>query len=410
MCQLALVNLGDPVLNGIFLSSLLQIDSVGNRDGTGFLYLTEDKKKNLTCSLWKTKESADSLFDLGMEIREDITTKYPVMAHVRYASKGIAATENNVHPFEGERFYLAHNGRLYGKDETVSYTSDDSGLESDSLTFLKSLEAEAVIHPEAGIVELLNAVMGNYKGKFALLIYDRFYNKHYVIRGSTADLHIATVGIWKDDKIEGIGFIVNTKKNSLEDALMISTNVAQIVTGRCIVTDEVKELDKETVYEVCGTDLVKIGDLKESAVTYTYTAYNGSPAVYGGGGYTRYVDRDITTTTIPIWKLSDRISKFMEDHFLTIPDIDALFYIFLETSMADVDIADLEKFVTQVIPKISAPKKLRERISKILGVNGTIYQNIYGKVKGLEYPWMLNDPKKLDELCKTLTEIKKTMK
>jgi len=78
--------------------------------------------------------------------------------------------------------------------------------------------------------------------------------------------------------------------------------------------------------------------------------------------------------------------------------------------MADVDIADLEKFVTQVIPRISAPKKLRERISKILGVNGTIYQHVYGKVKGLEYPWMLNDPKKLDELCKTLTEIKKTMK
>jgi predicted glutamine amidotransferase len=408
MCQLALVNLGDPLLNGIFLSSLLQIDSVGNRDGTGFLYLSEDKK-GLSCSLWKTKESADSIYDLGMEIRDDITTKYPVLAHVRYASKGIAATENNVHPFEGERFYLAHNGRLYGKDEAVQWTSDDSGLESDSLIFLKSLEAEAVIHPEAGIVELLNTVMGNYKGKFALLIYDRYNNKHYVIRGSSADLHMAKIGIWNEDKMEEIGFIVNTKKSSLEDAIMISAQVAQIITGRCIVSDKVQELDKETIYEVSGINLVKIGELKEDTVTYTYTTGNGYTGGYGAGGaYTRYVDRG--TASLPIWKLSDRISKFMEDHFLSIPDIDALFYIFLEVSMADAELDDLEKFVTQVIPKISAPKKIRERISKILGENGTIYQHVYGKVKGLEYPWMLNDPKKLDEICKTLTELKKAMK
>ena len=408
MCQLSLVHLSDPVLNSIFLSPLLQIDSVGNRDGTGFLSIVNNKKKQKECLLWKTKDSADCITNLGMEIKDCITTGYPVMSHVRYASKGIAPTDANTHPFEGDRFYLAHNGRLYGKSETVSWTSEDSGLESDSLIFLKSLEAEAVASPDKNIVELLNTVMGNYKGKFALLIYDSVNDKHYAIRGSTADLHIAKVGIWKDNKIEEMGFIVNTKKTSLEDALMISTQIAQIITGKYIVNDEITELEKETIYEVQGIDLVKIGELKENTVTYTST-YNGyaagyQPVVRGG------VPTGNTTSDLPIWKYSDRISKFMEEHFLSIPDIDALFYLFTGVCMADTKLDDLETFVNNVIPKISAPKKVRERISKILGENGTIYQHVYGKVKGLEYPWMLNDPKKLDDLCKTLTDIKKAMK
>ena len=412
MCQLTLVNLNDVELNKLFLSTALQINSsVGNRDGTGFMVINEPKPKRLETVLWKTKESAESIEDLGIEIRNTVSTKYPIMAHVRAASRGIAVTNDNVHPFEGDRFYLAHNGTLYGKDEIISWAgNDDVGLESDSLTFLKSLEAEAKANKKTSIVELLNSVMGNYKGKFAFLIYDTFYDTHYVIRGSTADLHIANVLVVSGEEIECVGFVVNTKKNCLEDALMLFSQTAQIVTGKQYAFAKVEELDKNTIYEVNGITLVKVGELKENPVTYTaYTTYSPYAGMAGAGTGTHagavYVDN-----TVAIWKLSDRISRFMEDHFLSIVDIDALFHIFLGYGIADTDMDDFALFCSDIIPKISASKKLRSRMGTLLGVNGTIHVNMYSKVKGLEYPWMLNDSKMLDELCKAITELKKPVK
>ena len=415
MCQLALVHLGDPVLNGIFLSPLLQVDSATNKDGTGFLAINNNKKGNVSnFTLWKTEMSADCITNLGMAIRECISSNHPVMGHVRYASKGIAPTKENSHPFEGERFYLAHNGRLYDKDAVVEWASDDTGTASDSLAFLTRLEREAVTSPKASIVELLNSAMKDYKGKFAFLIYDCRYNKQYAVRGTTADLHISHIGIENSkDVVTPIGFIVNTKKDSLEDALTIAAQIAQIVTGKYIVYDDATILEKDSIYEVQGIDLVKIGELKESSVTYTYKQCTGM-ATYAG--YSRVYPAATNTNDassnwdIDLHRLMDRVSRFMLDHFLSIPDMDTLFFLFLGIGLADAQRRDLEEFVETVIPKISASKKFRERLEKVMGPAKTVWLLTYKKVRGLEYPWMLNDTKTLNDMYDYIAGINKAMK
>ena len=391
MCQLSLVNLGNPKLNQIFLSTLLQVDSTGNADGTGFLSVNEKHY-----DIWKTKEAADNIGNLGMALRKMITGKYPVMAHVRAASKGIVVTNENAHPFDGERFCLAHNGRLYGKDEQVSwsYVSDDAGLESDSLKFLAALDKTAKDFPDTSVPEMLVATMSDYKGKFALLIYDKVGDKHYIARGKTADLHIVRIYEGSEDDKVQVGFIINTRKNSLLDALTISSQICQIVSESHLSYSTVDELEAESIFEVEGCDIKKVGDIKEGNVVY-YTP----PTTYGQWAGTA----DPANLNLPIWKQSDRLNKFMNDHFLNIFDIDALLYIFLGVAMADVTITDLDTFIIDVIPRISAPKAVREQIKAILPAEGRIYPIIYQSIKGLEYPWMLNTPSMLETMIKQLS-------
>jgi predicted glutamine amidotransferase len=377
---------------------LLQLDSIGNPDGTGILFVNKS-----TTSIYRTKDAASSIDNLGMEIRENITTsKYPVMAHVRYASKGIDVTDDNVHPFEGTRFFLAHNGRLYKKDTVVTYSGiDDTNISSDSLLFLSSLENVAKSNPNGDIVTLLNSAMSQYKGKFAFLIYDKHYDKHYVVRGFSAELHLANISEKTKDSVKPIGFIVNTKKNSLENVIAISSQIAQAVSGRYIVSDDIIELDKETVYEVVGDNLVKVGELKENSVTYT-----------------THVTHVITHTkpvssindSLEIWKYSERINKFMNDHYLSIADIDALFTIFLGIGMANAQPTDLDIFINIVIPVISAGKKTKHRLSQVMDKYSCIYPSIYHKVKDLQYPWMVNDAKTIEAMIKFVGKKNKALK
>lgn len=400
MCQLTLVNLRNKELNRIFLPTLLQLNSQGNQDGTGFLCVNEDD-----IELYKSKDAADDLPDLGLDIRERVLSNYPVIGHVRAASKGIVVTEENAHPFQGKRFTLAHNGRLYKKEEVVrwSNTTDDTGLASDSLVFLNALDAEAEKNPDAPFLDILNSTMSQFKGKFALLIYDSLKDKHYVARGSTADLHIVTIA---DFPLEGgdgnpLGFIVNTKKNTLADAIVISNQIAQSVTGLRVGAGKIEELPKETVFEVVDGTLIKLGEIKENAVTYTYE----NPIQKAVSNYVSGASQ--VNTTLSIWKLSERINKFMGDHFLGITDIDALFYIFLGVGIADSNLSDLDIFCECVIPKISANKKIKKRMGDILDKYGQVYPNMYKNVKGLSYPWMLSSPDKIQELIKALEKFNK---
>jgi len=397
MCQLLLVNLNKKDLNRVFLSTLLQVDANGNQDGTGFLGLRSDGQ----AYLWKTELPADGISNLGAIIVDGVSSNLPIMAHVRAASRGINVNPENAHPFhiKLKRFYLAHNGRLYGNDESPSYTgfaTDDTSIGSDSLKFLTSLEEESIKSPNSGIVELLNATMSSYTGKFALIIYDSYSNKHYVVRGSTADLHMVNIFSQIGEVRRQVGYIVNTKKNSLEDALTISVQIGQIVTGTMISHDDVTELDKDSVYEVEKLTLTKIGELKEKPVIY-------ARAVTQAFSNTRPPNQ-----SIPVWRLSERLLKFMDSHFLTIPDMDALLYLFTGVRMADISDDNLEFFVATIIPKISAPKKIRDKLNSILGDSGRVFPIVYTQVKQLEYPWIISSPKSQNELCDYMEALKKS--
>ena len=391
MCQLLLVNTNNVELNRVFLPTMLQIDSVGNGDGTGWHTVTGKKR-----FMYKSAKSAGDILDLGLDVREYVDSTHSIMAHVRSASKGMPITEENAHPFCGDRFTLAHNGRLYPKDEVVKYTTTtDTSVSSDSLVFLQSLEKAAKKSPELPFLDILNNTMANFKGKFAFMIYDGKTGEQYVIRGATADLHKIEIGSIspKDNLVTKIGYLVNTRKNSLEDAVSLSIQVAQAVTGIRLAWGPTIELEKNTVYRADGVDLVEIGKVVENPVTYVseptyYNGYNGyhsSRRAHGG-------ENDNPNIQLPVWRFAQQISTFMKSHFLGIYDIDAIMDMFLGVSMADASIDDLERFVRFVIPRVSAPKKVRDRLLKALGAGGSIYPTIYtsGAIKGLEYPWMMN--------------------
>ena len=182
MCQLCAVNLNNSALNSIFLSTQLTIDAIGNQDGTGFITTEKGGKINL----WKSKLAADDIENLGSIIKDHVINSNPIIAHVRAASTGIKVERENAHPFVGKRFALAHNGRLYDKNEVVrdnqKKDADDTGIASDSLKFLSALELVAKENKSMTIVELLNKAMEEFKGKFAFLIYDSATEKHYAVR------------------------------------------------------------------------------------------------------------------------------------------------------------------------------------------------------------------------------------
>lgn len=398
MCQLTLVNLKNAELNRIFLAPLLQYNSTNNSDGTGFMVAGRK-----STSVWKSKVSADCIDNLGIILKDNVSNGSPVLAHVRAASKGIVITDENAHPFKGERFVLAHNGRLYKREEIVSYTntSDDTGLESDSVTFLNALEVKAKEKPDMPAHDLINATMEDFKGKFALLVYDTQGRDYYVCRGDTADLHIVKIQEWVDDVLTPVGFIINTKKDSLLNSVTVSLQMAQALTGRYFVADKIIELNKETIYKVEKDDLVKLRDIKENKVVYTYQDRTQNTSSWKASQ---------NGPVLPIWRLSERINSFREDHCLDICDIDAMFYIFLGVSLADVELEDLTSFVELVIPKTSATKVARARMSKVLGKGGVVSPRFYKSMPTMQYPWMLNDASVIDRFIASVDQSVKALR
>lgn len=391
----------DKLLNQLFLSSLIQIDaSSGNRDGTGILTTVKGESK-----VWKSHLPGDGISNLGLVISQQITNSNPVIAHVRAASKGIEVTRENAHPFKASRFSLAHNGRLYNRNEEVVWSNDtDSGVTSDSKLFLEEMEKMNDENPGISIVDVLNSCMNNHMGKFALMIHDSHTDKHYVVRGETADLHRLDILIRDGEDVTPIGFIVNTKKLCLKEAALLSLPIAQIASKGWLEAGDVVELDKNSIYEVDGIDLVKVGEVKENAVVYAkFTTTQTSQNFMA-----RTSVEEINSKEANI-KLIMRIQEFARDHFLNIEDIDALFYIFNGVPMYKIGVEDLRIFVDQVIPKISASSVIRNQIASIIRHDGKVHSIVYSRVPDLEYPWMCNEPEKITSMLNFLRSEKKAM-
>lgn len=403
MCQLILPNLNDNTLNKIILCNLIQIDAAsGNRDGTGIL--VTDKGG---CNVWKTKASGDNILNLGVLLKKLVVGRRPIIGHVRAASKGIDVKDANAHPFKGERFVLAHNGRLYDKDEKVTWGSNaDDSISSDSLKFLHALEKEVKKNPNLTAPEALRSAMEKFKGKFAFLIYDSLTDTYYAVRGDTAELHVAYINMELEDKSsKRIGFIVNTKKTALTDAIQLSIPIFQMITGNYYSLDKVEELKRETIYKVEKTELADLGGIKENNVVY-YSQSSYDTSGRGNAGNFTYSSATNEDLAIPIWRRSNRVLDFMDSHFLNIQDIDCLFRIFLKVNMADANSEDIANFVDSVIPKISANKKIKKKIYSKFGEGFKVHPYLYEKLPDFEYPWMLNNEKKIDEMIEYIMKVR----
>lgn len=391
MCQLFLTHLGNSNINKLALSIALRIDAVGNVDGTGLMSID---KKGMPV-VWKTKLAANNLSNLGYAISASVKTSLPVIAHVRASSRGIVVTDDNAHPFSGERFVLAHNGRLWSNLETPVYTyGDDTNVGSDSKEFLDKLEELAKASPQLPFIDIFRATMDNFKGKYAMMIFDNLTKEYYVCRGSSADLHICYVTNTnpKTGEVHDVGFVINTKKASLKEAIDILEQGAQAITGNLYTFGEVTELEKDTVYKVVENRLEKVGVVKENSVSYSYATASITPFTS-------------STQVLPVTrpeKAIVRIYEFMSDHSLSFVDIDSIMYILFGFGIAGCTLETLEEFVSRAIPVISAPKADRAKTKVIVGDNGLVHSAVYKKVPELEFPWMLSNKEQLNLMLKEL--------
>jgi predicted glutamine amidotransferase len=384
MCELLCIHTGNLSINQVYLSLGLQIDSKYNFHGTGFASVDDGDVR-----IYKTAVSADQISDLGIDIAEFVTGNLPIIGHVRAASRGMNVTDANAHPFQGERFTLAHNGRLYKKDEVVAYSAgavaDNTSMATDSEEFLAELEKYAKANPGKPFLDLITHVMGEHKGKFALMIFDSKTKDWYVCRGTTAELHFSTIYEYPmaGGKGTSLGFIVNTKKESLREILLLGTPVAQLASGKRLGYTEPLELKKDTIYRVKGKLLVELGSMPENS---TYTA----PVIVAPVQNTDVVAASAENLAIEVWRYCDRIYRYMIGNFLTITDIDTLLLMFCGVPMANAGIEDLDIFVNIAIPQMSASGKLKKLLNKDGLTSFTVYPYMYRQVPSLSYPWMLS--------------------
>ncbi len=383
MCQLTYSNLHDPYLNSLMVYFLSTIGSVKHDDGCGFI----------TCEnkIWKSATEAGKISNLGEILDHNIRDERPIPFHIRMATWGIEVTKENAHPFVGKYFILMHNGTLLPRD---GEEPKDKKKDSDSLKFLNALDEEKDKNPEAKFDEIFNKAMDNFAGKFAFIIREKETNIDYIIRGKTAEL-------WKTDiTVDGKfkGYAINTSKVTMEDALYQFSNVATFMTSQ----DKTKKyeystpvlLEEETIFIADKKDIKEIGVAKEftpvkKKTETAITPHNRSNYDYGEGLVPKTSNSDIGN----IIRMAVKIYDFLSDHSLGLLDLQRMFKLMGGLSLLEATKEDFEMFVDYMVPKISATKALRMQVKSIL--NGKYFPTeVYEKYQ-LEYPWTVNDGKKI---------------
>lgn len=276
MCQLSFINLFDRELNirAATLQMVLNSETT-NKDGCGFF--------NVSGGVWKSKNAASNLVNLGYFLRSKITDNTPIICHVRQATmtKGqkIISVENS-HPFDGERFVVAHNGSLESID--AFDTKQEFKDLIDSAIFARALEETAKENPDASFKDILTLTYKNWRGKFGLLVYDKKANAFYAARGETAKLYSAQI---KNSDGEYLGYIINTDKDTLTSSLFFLSNLLDKSWIPSEVPTEIVEIPQEKIYNLTPTGYLEIGEIKENkkiieAVTSSTPPFRGGTTTY----------------------------------------------------------------------------------------------------------------------------------
>ena len=181
MCQLTYINCDDTQLQKTILYLLLYNNSsLNNKDGFGFFI------QGTNTIIRSPNDFTNSNIRSSLH---SITTKNPIMAHVRSAFSGIGGKQLGIefnHPFDGNFFILEHNGVLQYKDTEREVPKD----KIDSQIFLQELDK--AYEMDTDVIRALQTTMELFTGKFAFIIFNKSSNKYYAVRGKTADLHSQT--------------------------------------------------------------------------------------------------------------------------------------------------------------------------------------------------------------------------
>ncbi len=372
MCQLIFVNAGATDLNRMLSFQLSKFDSeFTNRDGFGIF---------TKGGIWKSVTEPAKIPNVGIILREKIKNPGPVLLHVRAASKGIAVEEKNVHPFESKDFVLAHNGTLFDKDEVTTWDeTKDESRPSDSLMFLNELQNQYT--KKKGVVEALKEAMALFKGKFAFLIFCKKDNTYYAVRGRTADLHIAYISaVTPEGELSPLGYVINTLETTLEKALSEVCHLYELGTGRTLFY-EIKELEKETIYQCNDTDVVEIGKITEVSA-WGATNFIGAGVAATKNIMTRV--RDQSSRSFPIVNtpqhgdstrelslFGDRVQKIRRiayQNCINLADVEKILTVTLGVALSDMEETDVEILANEVFPRLIPQGRVNKFIENKKGI------------------------------------------
>jgi predicted glutamine amidotransferase len=350
-------------------------------DGTGFIC-----PDNM---IWKTDMSANKITNLGSIINSNITNDSPVPFHIRSATYGIEVTKENAHPFHGKHFILMHNGTLLPRD---GKEPTDKKNDSDSLRFLKALDECKDINPDRTFEEIFNDAMQNFAGKFAFIIRERETSYDYIVRGRTAELYISELTV---DLIKK-GYVINTSKDTMIESFRELVNIWDISHDAVIQFSQPTILEMESIFSANEVGITKIGNAievspkKETnypiADDYNWRGYNPHSR---GDSFLDGVGKE----TKEIVEKAVKIYEFLHEHGMSLTDFQLMIMISGGVSILELTEEDLEMFIDYMIPKISAPKKVKAEVKKLL--KGGYFPNAVYEKYGLEYPWTANESEKV---------------
>ena len=388
MCQLTVIDINNLLLEKLFSHYLPMINAdKGNRDGFGCVVGNK---------MWKTIAQPTGFTLEHLHLTKDIVKPEPILLHVRSASFGIKVTTENVHPFRFGNLIGMHNGTLYFPDEHPTYvrTSEES-RESDSKRFFELLNKNYT----GKMVVDLQETMKDITGKFAFLIKEIKTKKIYVVRGKSAQLSYTKI---LDEDGSVIGILVNTDKLCLERSINAVGVIYTLLTGRTLTYISPIDVDEESIFELQGYELVKVGELKENPVVYYTPAKQssalpvrviGQPIVYANNDRLNPETKRIIIQFIDYFKQTG----------MYIDDLDILSNAVFGKVFADLDIEDFRLLNAYVMPQIIVSKNAMKKIVDSFGMIPNRHDIV---ASGLEFPLGINAiPITLSKLRKYQKEI-----
>ena len=391
MCQLTLINFKTPILNNLFLLISAPINaetSPGNRDGFGFF--TVEK------GVFKTKLSASYISNFGVFSKPVLSSKNPIIYHVRKSTLFNNKKENNdsgAHPYDYGNFVLAHNGVLEPKPHLVQ---ESEKFETDSLFFLHILNKEYEKHKDKSFVEIFKSTIEQFYGKFAFLIYHKAENNFYVIRGKTATLYSA--------KYLG-SLIINTEKSSLKDSITSFKNVIDVleITGKIEklgstdfdFENGVKEVEESSIFvlDKDKNELIKLDSVEETKREVL------KPEVIGRGFNRQHNESKIVGLDYSCSVMINFMDTFMVDFLY----VDKIFFLLFGKSFLTSSEREIENFA-DILSNIIEKKNKR----KLVGIWEKIDRIVYAPndCPDIEFPYMFDTINNLKRVLREITSVK----
>ena len=390
MCEISFCNTNDTLVNTLLGHQLAIIGSKSHSDGVGYIKNNEE--------VWKTHLKASVINNFGSIMSKMITNNDPLALHIRSATRGIKVTSENAHPFVGKHYILMHNGTLILKDaRDVAINTD---VDSDSLEFLMKLDEIKDSNVDWDFSKIFSTAMEKYAGKFAFVIREKETGTNFIVRGRTAELWISYLS--KTEKGTPVGYVINTNKDTLLAAKLVVNNILPLVERKALFFTEPELLEAESMFIAQKLKVKKCGVARENVYvkvinnpTNSYPYNKGvvvSKVKYNGSQGTKVVNQE----SVRILKAARKIYEFLSAHHLTLLDFQMLVQFVGGVSVLELNEQDIDFFIAQIIPVLSASKKTRKEVGAIIKDkwNKEFPHEVYSE-KGLEYPWMLEQKEKV---------------